>query len=69
MIPFAQGLFDSTDGRIELGRSHFDLVWSHVVRLSEGMPKNAVPDRLSSGNLCLPEEIPPGSGRRSCQTN
>lgn len=32
MIPFAQALFDGTDGRIEEGQDHFELIWNHVVQ-------------------------------------
>jgi hypothetical protein len=33
MISFAQALFDATDGVIEVGPNHFDLIWDCAVRL------------------------------------
>ncbi len=30
MIPFAQALFDATDGLIETGPSHFEAIWGYV---------------------------------------
>ena len=34
MIPFAQSLFDGTDGLIDLGPSHFELIWNAAVLLN-----------------------------------
>jgi hypothetical protein len=33
MIPFAQALFDGTDGLIDTGQGHFELIWKHAVQL------------------------------------
>ena len=34
MVPFAQALYDRTDGRIPVGEAHFEAVWTHARTLA-----------------------------------
>lgn len=36
MVPFAQALFDATDGVIVIGPAHFEQVWKAARRLPGG---------------------------------